>query len=75
MPLSVEEFKRGRDFTAARINELEEDGKGGRGVEVRNSKKKTCHSAEKPELQLCLRPISAHCDVGKLCVPSRLAIK
>jgi hypothetical protein len=37
MPLSVEEFTRGRGFTFARINELEEDGKGGRGVEVRNS--------------------------------------
>lgn len=39
MPLTVEEFTRGRDFTLARINELEEDGKGGRGVKVRNSTK------------------------------------
>ena len=62
MPLSVEEFKRGRDFTAARINELEEDGTGGRGVEVRNSTKS--HAI----VQRNLNPSSA-------CVPSRLAIK
>ena len=37
MPLSVEEFTRGRDFTVARINELEVDGKGERNVKVRNS--------------------------------------
>ena len=40
MPLFVEEFMRGRDFTVARINELEEDGQGGRGFKV-----KTAHTA------------------------------
>ena len=42
MPLSVEEFTRGRDFTVARINELEVDSKGGRNVKVRNSTRRCC---------------------------------
>ena len=61
MPLSVEEFTRGRGFTFARINELEEDGKGGRGVEVRNSKKK--HAI-----------VQRNLNSSSACVPSRRTV-